>query len=185
MDATWVVFFGLVEERRSGGFIGSGPVWSNSVDLMSEEDDKETLVRAAHPTVDAGVEVEAGVDTYLLLEVMVSFGMKVGSNSSYSRPASVSQWRAHSRAVIFHTLHIIQRDTILCSVISYRFLCVLATVAPPQESSFTSPLSLFSPISLIRRLCRFPRPLQIKSRLLPPPHPHSHPRCPFRPLTQF
>ena len=177
----WI--FGGVEERRSGGFIGSRPVWSDSVDLTSEEEEGENLVRAVNPTVGAGVGVEAGVDTDFLLEVMVSFGMKVGSTSSYSRPASVSQWHAHSRAVVFHTLHRIQRDTILCSVISYRFLCVIATVALPQEYSFTSPLSLFYPISLIR-LCRFPCPLQIKSRLFPPPHPHSHPRCPFRPITQ-
>ena len=37
--------------------------------------------------------------------------------SSY-RPASLSQWRAHSKAVLFHTLHRGQRKTRLCPLIS-------------------------------------------------------------------
>ena len=44
-------------------------------------------------------------------------GLYVSSSSSYQQ-ASVSQWHAHSRAVVFHTLHRGQRDTILCPLIS-------------------------------------------------------------------
>ena len=99
--------------------------------------------------------------------------------SSSSRPDSVSLWHAHSRRVVFHTLHKDQRDTIICNLISYRSLCVLTTVAPSRESSFTSPPSLLSPIPFRRRRCRFPLPCQIKSRLFPPLHIYFQPRCPF------
>ena len=37
------------------------------------------------------------------------------SSSFYSRPVSVSLWRVHSSAVVFHTLHRGQRDTRLCT----------------------------------------------------------------------
>ena len=43
------------------------------------------------------------------------------SYSSY-QPFSVSLWHAHSRALVFHTLHRGHRDTILCLLISYRLL---------------------------------------------------------------
>ena len=41
-------------------------------------------------------------------------GTKPSSSSSYYQSVSVSQWRAHSRAVVFHTLHRGQIDTRLC-----------------------------------------------------------------------
>ena len=50
----------------------------------------------------------------------------------------MSQWHAHSRAVVFHTLHRGQRDARLCPLISYRSLRCTLTFAPPRESSFTS-----------------------------------------------
>ena len=40
----------------------------------------------------------------------------------YSQPASVSRCHAHSRPVVFHTLHRDQRDTRLCPLISSRFI---------------------------------------------------------------
>ena len=48
------------------------------------------------------------------------------------RPASVSQWNAHSRAVVFHTLHRGHRDTRLCPLISYsdRYLYLLHFFCP-------------------------------------------------------
>ena len=44
----------------------------------------------------------------------------MGSTNIYSsyRLASVSQWHAHSRVVVFHNLHIGQRGTILYPLIS-------------------------------------------------------------------
>ena len=100
---------------------------------------------------------------------------KVTSTSS-SRSDSVSLWHAQSRAVVFHTLNRVQRDNRLCSLIKSNYLRVLTTVAPYQESSFTSPLSLFSPTPFCRRRCCFPLPRQIRSCLFPPPHLYSHPR---------
>ena len=41
---------------------------------------------------------------------------------SSSRPASVSRWHAHNRAVVFHTLHRGHRDTIICPLMSSRLL---------------------------------------------------------------
>ena len=41
----------------------------------------------------------------------ILFLIHLVSSSSSSRPASVSQWNSHSRAVVLHTLHIGQRDT--------------------------------------------------------------------------
>ena len=49
---------------------------------------------------------------------------------------------------------------------------VLATVAPSQYSSFTSPPSLFFPILFHLRRCQFPLPRQIKDLLFPSPHPY-------------
>ena len=72
--------------------------------------------------------------------------VRLSSYSSSSQPVFVSQWHAHSREVVFHTLHRVQRDTIICPLIIYRLIRVLATVAPSQESSFTS-IRQFSPPS--------------------------------------
>ena len=58
------------------------------------------------------------------------------TSSSYSRPASVSQWHVHSRVMVFHILHIGQRDTRLCPLIIYRSLRCTLTLAPPQDSYF-------------------------------------------------
>ena len=59
--------------------------------------------------------------------------------STYSsRPDSVYQWHVHSRAVVFHNLHRGQRDTRLCTLISYRLLRCTLTFDPPRESSITS-----------------------------------------------
>ena len=47
---------------------------------------------------------------------------------------------------MFHTLHRVQRDTILCPLISYRLLRCTLTFDPSQEYSFTS-LRHSSPLS--------------------------------------
>ena len=107
----------------------------------------------------------------LSLDKYIHFALMYMTSSSSYRPVSVSRWHAHSRAVVFHTLHRGQQDTIFCPLIIYRSLRVLATVAPSQESSFTYPPSLFSLIPFRRRLCCFPRLLHIMFRLLPPSHP--------------
>ena len=44
------------------------------------------------------------------------------SSSSSYQTAFVSRWHAHSSAVVFYTLHIGQRDIILCPLIIYRLL---------------------------------------------------------------
>ena len=43
-------------------------------------------------------------------------------SSSSFRPASMSQWYAHSMTVVFHTLNRVQRDTRICLLISYILL---------------------------------------------------------------
>ena len=58
--------------------------------------------------------------------------------SYYFRTAYVTRWHAHSRVVLFHTLHIGQIYTRLCPLISYRSLRCTHNFAPPCESSFTS-----------------------------------------------
>ena len=45
----------------------------------------------------------------------------------------MSQWHAHSRAVVFHTLHRGQRDARLCPLISYRsLLCTCYGCSVPR-----------------------------------------------------
>ena len=95
--------------------------------------------------------------------------------SSSSLLASVSLWHAHSRAVVLHTVRRVSRNTRLCPLISYRFINVLDTVASSRESSFTSPLLLFSAIPIRHHLCRFPRPRPIQSCLVPPRIPTRSP----------
>ena len=60
--------------------------------------------------------------------------------SSSSRSVSVYRWRAYSRAVVFHTLHIGQRDTRLCP---YLINCATFYALPLphiRESSVLTPL---------------------------------------------
>ena len=57
----------------------------------------------------------------------------------------MSRWHAHSRVVVFHTLCIGQRDTILCLLIIYRLLRCTLIFSLPQDSSFTS-LRHYSPL---------------------------------------
>ena len=64
------------------------------------------------------------------------FYLKKNLHSSSSWMASVSRCHVYSRAVVFHTLHRRQRDTRLCTLISYRLLRSTITFAPPRESSF-------------------------------------------------
>ena len=56
----------------------------------------------------------------------------------FYQPASVSQWYAHSQALVLHTLYVGQIYTITCPLISYRPLRCTHTFAPPRESYFTS-----------------------------------------------
>ena len=106
--------------------------------------------------------------------------------SSYSTwTVSMYQWRVHSRAVVFHTLHRGQGYTILCpylvSSATFYYLHLSQTRSLPL-----SPLSLFHPIPVrfCRRRCRLPCPCQVKSCLLPQPHLHLCLRCPLRTFTQ-
>ena len=66
------------------------------------------------------------------------FGSSPADISSYSLPSYVYRWHAHSRAVVFHTLHRGQIDTRLCPLISHRSLRCTLTFALSRESLFTS-----------------------------------------------
>ena len=86
-------------------------------------------------------------------------------------------WHVYSRAVVFHTLHIGQRDTILPPK-WLNVLRVFCTGAPSRESSFFPYLSLLPSILFrLRRRCRIPCPRHFNERLLPPSHPHPCPWC--------
>ena len=62
-----------------------------------------------------------------------------GSSSS-SRPVFMSQWRAYSRAVVFHTLHRVQIDTRLCPYLVYCAPVYPLKLPQLQESSVSTPL---------------------------------------------
>ena len=49
---------------------------------------------------------------------LINYRLSRVYSSSASLPTSVSLWHAHSRAVVFHTLHIGQINTRLCPLIS-------------------------------------------------------------------
>ena len=70
-------------------------------------------------------------------EIILHVDAKHVSYSS-SRVAPMSRWHAHSRVVVFHTLHRGQSNTRLFPLISYRSLRCTLNFAPPRESSFTS-----------------------------------------------
>ena len=81
--------------------------------------------------------------------------------------------------MVFHTLHRGQRDTRLCTLISYRSLRCTINFSPPQESFFTSLSHSFRP-----------RPLPPLSLPLPTPLPYqitySHHCIPtYTPLALF
>ena len=69
---------------------------------------------------------------------VIPWSFTSSSSSSSFWPASVSQWHAHSRTVVFHTLQRVQRDMRLWPLISYRLIHCTLTFALPRESSFTS-----------------------------------------------
>ena len=104
--------------------------------------------------------------------------------SSYYWTVSMSWWRAHSRAVVFHTLHRVQRDTIICP---YLFHC--ATLYPlilPQLQESSVLISSFissthpSPPPMLPSLSLFPPPGQVPPVLtaatppMPPATSHPH-----------
>ena len=97
----------------------------------------------------------------------------ISSSPSSSRLASVFQWHAHNTAVVFHTLHKGQRDTRLCSLISYRSLCCTLTFALSRKSSIILSPSLFSPVPFHHCRFRFLQPRQVNSHLFPQLHPYS------------
>ena len=81
-----------------------------------------------------------------------------------SRPASVSQLNAHSRAVVLHTLHRCQRDTRLYPyIVSFSLLYYYLPLSHPSS------LSLFFPATLI------PHPLPPPSMLPSAPLPGQFP----------
>ena len=85
-------------------------------------------------------------------------------SSFSSRPASVSQWRAHNRAVVSHTLNICQRDTRLYPyLVSFSLLYYYLSLSQPNS------LSLFFPATLI------PHPLPPPSMLPSAPLPGQFP----------
>ena len=52
---------------------------------------------------------------------------------SSSRPASVSQWHAHSRVVLLHTLHRVQRDKYLNTQMDrYKYIQSLIDITPQE-----------------------------------------------------
>ena len=61
-------------------------------------------------------------------------------NSSYYRPVSVSRWLAHSRLVLFHTLHRGQRDTIIYTYLINCATLYLLPLPHLRESSVLTPL---------------------------------------------
>ena len=67
----------VLEERISGEFIGSRMFWSKYIDLMSKEEEGESLVVTFPPAVGTEAGGESGVETYFFSEVMASCGMKV------------------------------------------------------------------------------------------------------------
>ena len=90
-------------------------------------------------------------------------GQKEDYSYSY-RPASVSQCHAHSRAVVFHTLYIFQRDTILCPWISYRsILFTIHCCSVPRVLLYFPSFTLLS------------RPLPPSPLPLPAPLPYQVP----------
>ena len=97
----------------------------------------------------------------------------------------MSQWRANSREVVFHTLKRGQRDTRLCTyLVSFSTLYYLPL--SQTRSLPIYPLSLLHPIPVLLRyhLCSIPCPCQVKSHLPPIPNPHLSPRFTLRLLTQ-
>ena len=82
---------------------------------------------------------------YLFLKMLTllrkhQWVMGLSSSSSSYRPVSVYRWRAHSRAVVFHTLHRGQRYTRLCT---YFINCATLYPLPLpqiQEYSILVPL---------------------------------------------
>ena len=62
----------------------------------------------------------------------------------------------------------------------------IAVAPAPGVFFFNPPLLLLQPILVRLRRCRrrLPCPLQVESRLFPPPHPHLCPLLPLRRLTQ-
>ena len=69
------------------------------------------------------------------------------SSSSSSWPASVSRWCAHSRSVVFHTLYIGQRDTILFPLL-VKFSTLYSLLVPRLGSLHFCPLRHSSILSL-------------------------------------
>ena len=104
----------------------------------------------------------------------------------YFWPVFVSWWCAHSRAVLFHTLYIVQRDTIICPYLDIFATFYYLPLSQPRSIPLL-PLLLFHPIPVL--LCqqwfRLPCAWQVNYRLIPPPHPHLRPLCPFCILTKF
>ena len=68
-------------------------------------------------------------------------------SSSSSRPASVSRWHAHSRVVVFHTLHRGQRDTRLCPLLVNFATLYFLFHCPSPGVFFSSPLQSSPPSS--------------------------------------
>ena len=70
------------------------------------------------------------------------------TSSSSSWLVSVSWWRAHSRVVVFHTLHRGKRDTRLCPNLVYWSTLYPLLLPQLRESSFLIPLFYSSSPSL-------------------------------------
>ena len=68
---------------------------------------------------------------------------KLNSYSSY-RPVSMYQWHAHSRAVVFHTLHRGQRYARICPYLVYCATLYPLPLPQLQESSVLTPLIYYT-----------------------------------------
>ena len=106
----------------------------------------------------------------------------ISSYSSYW-PASVYRWYAHIRAVLIHTLHRGQRDTILCPLlVNYATLYFSLLLSQSRILSFFPP-SLLSSLLFCHRCCRLQCLYWVNSCLFRSSHPNSHPRIPLWPHT--
>ena len=91
--------------------------------------------------------------------------------SSSSWPATVSWWNAHSRVVVFHILHIFQRDTRLCPLIIQISYVYSFLMLRPGSLLFHSSPTAFSAAAVAFAASRAP------TRLMSAWYHHRIPNC--------
>ena len=117
---------------------------------------------------------------------IISISALIFFNTCFSSylPVSMSRRHVHNRAGVFHTLYIVQRDTIICPYFVKFSTLYQFPLSHIWGSFILIPPPLFSQPILFRRL-RLPCLSQVNSRLFPPPHPNPCPMIPLLRLVYF